>query len=208
MDTPPTVSGRVTPWNTAKLLGQKPPLKLKEIWASRIRLQLAKRTRELALFNLAIDGRSRGCDLVGLRVHDMVQGSRVAPRAIVMQKKTQRPVQFEITGQSCDAVAAWIATAHLKPEQFLFPSRVSASPHLSTRQCSRIVGSWVGSIGLDPAAYGTHTLRRTKATLIYRRTRNLRAVQLLLGHTKLESTVRYLGIEVDDALEIAEQTEV
>ena len=133
---------------------------------------------------------------------------RVASRAIVMQKKTQRPVQFEITEQTRDAVAAWIAAAQLKPEQFLFPSRVSASPHLSTRQYSRIVGLWAASIGLDPAAYGTHSLRRTKATLIYRRTRNLRAVQLLLGHTKLESTVRYLGIEVDDALEIAEQTEV
>ena len=188
------------PWNKGKLLGQKPPLKLKEIWAIRIRLQLDHRTRELALFNLAIDSKLRGCDLVGLRVHDVVQGRGVVPRAMVMQKKTQRPVQFEITEQTRDAVAAWIATAHLKPEQFLFPSRVSDSPHLSTRQYSRIVGAWVGSIGLDPAAYGTHTLRRTKATLIYRRTRNLRAVQLLLGHTKLESTVRYLGIEVDDAL--------
>ena len=166
------------------------------------------RTRELALFNLAIDSKLRGCDLVGLRVHDVAQGSHVAARAIVMQKKTQRPVQFEITEQTRDAVAAWIAAAHLKPEQFLFPSRVSASPHLSTRQYSRIVGAWVRSIGLDPAAYGTHSLRRTKPTLIYRRTKNLRAVQLLLGHTKLESTVRYLGIEVDDALEIAEQTEV
>ena len=208
MDTATTNTRRATPWNKGKLLGQKPPLKLKEIWAIRIRLQLAKRTRELALFNLAIDSKLRGCDLVGLRVPDVVQGSRVAPRAIVMQKKTQRPVQFEITEQTRDAVAAWIAAAHLKPEQFLFPSRVSDSPHLSARQYSRIVGSWVGSIGLDPAAYGTHTLRRTKATLIYRRTRNLRAVQLLLGHTKLESTVRYLGIEVDDALEIAEQTMV
>jgi hypothetical protein len=120
----------------------------------------------------------------------------------------QRPVQFEITEQTRDAVAGWISTAHLKSEQFLFPSRLSESPHLSTRQYSRIVGSWVESIGLDPAAYGTHSLRRTKPTLIYRRTRNLRAVQLLLGHSKLESTVRYLGIEVDDALEIAEQTEV
>ena len=125
-----------------------------------------------------------------------------------MQKKTQRPVQFEITEQTRDAVATWIAAAHLKPEQFLFPSRMSASPHLSTRQYSRIVGAWAGSIGLDPATYGTRSMRRTKPTLIYRRTRNLRAVQLLLGHTKLESTVRYLGIEVDDALEIAEQTEV
>jgi len=208
MDTTTKTNGRAIPWNKGKLLGQKPPLKLKEIWAIRIRLQLANRTRELALFNLAIDSKLRGCDLVGLRVHDVVQGNRITPRAIVMQKKTQRPVQFEITEPTRDAVAAWIAEAHLTPEQFLFPSRVSESPHLSTRQYSRIVGFWVGSIGLDSAAYGTHSMRRTKATLIYRRTRNLRAVQLLLGHTKLESTVRYLGIEVDDALEIAEQTEV
>ena len=199
---------RATPWNKGKLLGQKPPLKAEEIWAIRIRLRVDHRTRELALFNLAIDSKLPGCDLFGLRVHDVVQGSRVAPQAIVMQKKTQRPVQFEITEQTRDALAAWVAAAHLKPEQFLFPSRVSESPHLSTRQYSRIVGAWVESIGLDPAAYGTHSMRRTKPTLIYRRTRNLRAVQLLLGHSKLESTVRYLGIEVDDALEIAEQTEV
>ena len=141
-------------------------------------------------------------------MHDVVQGTHVAARAIVMQKKTQRPVQFEITEQTRETVAAWVKEAHLKPDQFLFPSRVAESPHLLTRQYSRIVGSWVGSIGLDPAAYGTHSMRRTKPTLIYRWTKNLRAVQLLLGHTKLESTVRYLGIEVDDALEIAEQTEV
>ena len=208
MDAVKNAGGHAAPWNKGKLLGQKPPLKLKEIWAIRIRLQLDHRTRELALFNLAIDSKLRGCDLVGLRVHDVVQGSQVARRAIVMQKKTQRPVQFELTEQTRDAVAAWIATAHLKPEQYLFPSRMSESPHVSTRQYSRIVGGWVGAIGLDPATYGTHSLRRTKATLIYRRTKNLRAVQLLLGHTKLESTVRYLGIEVDDALEIAEQTEL
>ncbi len=200
--------GRVIPWNKGKLIGQKPPLKLKEIWAIRIRLQLDHRARELALFNLAIDSKLRGCDLVGLHVRDVVQGNHVAPRAIVMQKKTQRPVQFEITEQTREAVNAWIAAAHLKPEQFLFPSRMSASPHLSTRQYSRIVHTWAGLIGLDQAAYGTHSMRRTKPTLIYRRTKNLRAVQLLLGHSKLESTVRYLGIEVDDALEIAEQTEV
>jgi len=208
MDTRTKTTRRTTPWNKGKLLGQKPPLTLKEIWAIRIRLQLDHRIRELALFNLAIDSKLRGCDLVGLRVHDIVQGSHVAARAVVMQSKTQRPVQFEITEQTRDAVATWIASARLTPERFLFPSRVMESPHLSTRQYSRVVGSWVRSIGLDPAAYGTHSLRRTKPTLIYRRTKNLRAVQLLLGHTKLESTVRYLGIEVDDALEIAEQTEV
>ena len=201
MDTGMTTVRRAIPWNKCKLLGQKPPLKLKEIWGIRIRLQLDHRNRELALFNLAIDSKLRGCDLVGLHVHDVVQGSHVAARAIVMQKKTQRPVQFEITEQTREAVAAWVNEAHRQPEQFLFPSRVSGSPHLSTRQYSRLVGRWVESIGLDAAAYGTHSLRRTKPTLIYRRTKNLRAVQLLLGHTKLESTVRYLG-------QIAEQTEV
>ena len=151
MDTTTTTPTRATPWNKGKLIGQKPPLRLKEIWAIRIRLELERRTRELALFNLAIDSKLRGCDLVGLRVQDVVQGSHIASRAIVMQRKTQRPVQFEITEQTRDAVAAWIAAAHLKSDQFLFPSRVSASPHLSTRQYSRIVERWAESIGLDPA---------------------------------------------------------
>jgi len=125
-----------------------------------------------------------------------------------MQQKTQRPVQFEITEPTRETVAEWIKRAGLRADDFLFPSRVRQSPHLSTRQYARIVEAWVAEIGLDPAAYGRHSLRRTKVSLIYRRTKNLRAVQLLLGHTKLESTVRYLGIEVDDALEMAEQTEV
>jgi integrase len=196
------------PWNRGKLIGQKAPLELKEIWAIRIRLQLAHRIRDLALFNLAIDSKLRGCDLLCLRLGDIAQGSRVLPRAIVMQQKTLRPVQFEITEQTRASVAAWIERVHLTAGQYLFPSRVRTSPHLSTRQYARIVESWVSSIELEPAAYGIYTMRRTKATLIYRRTKNLRAVQLLLGHTKLESTVRYLGIEVDDALEIAEQTQM
>jgi len=196
------------PWNKGKLVGQKPPLKLKDIWAIRIHLQLGKRIRDLALFNLAIDSKLRGCDLVNLRVRDVVHGNQILPRAIVVQRETQRPVQFELTDQTRNAVAAWIAKANLKSEQYLFPSRLRNSPHISTRQYARIVHRWISSIGLDTAAYGTHTMRRTKATLIYRRTKILRAVQLLLGHTKLESTVRYLGIEVDDALEISEQTEI
>lgn len=196
------------PWNKGKLVGQKTPLKLKELWAIRVRLQLGKRLKELALFNLAIDSKLRACDLVGLRVRDVCHGSVVATRAIVMQQKTKRPVQFEITEQTRDSLTAWMEHAGIKSDDYLFPSRIHDSPHLSTRQYARIVGSWVGSIGLDRSAYGTHTMRRTKATLIYRRTKNLRAVQLLLGHTKLESTVRYLGIEVDDALEMSEQTEV
>jgi len=187
------------PWNKGKLVGQKLPLKLKDIWAVRIRLQIADRVRDLALFDLAIDSKLRACDLVRLRVRDVAHGERVAARAIVMQQKTQRPVQFEITEQTREAVARWIERRRLQAEEFLFPSRLHRSPHLSTRQYARIVDRWVREIGLDPGAYGTHSLRRTKASLIYRRTKNLRAVQLLLGHTKLESTVRYLGIEVDDA---------
>jgi integrase len=208
MDQSVLSGGKHAPWNKGKLIGQKPPLKLKEIWAIRIRLQLNKQTRELALFNLAIDSKLRGCDLVKLRVCDIAQGKRIASRAIVMQQKTHRPVQFEITEQTREALADWIEEAQLRHDQYLFPSRITSSPHLSTRQYARIVGAWVASIGLNPSTYGTHSMRRTKATLIYRRTKNLRAVQLLLGHTKLESTVRYLGIEVDDALEISEQTEV
>jgi site-specific recombinase XerC len=205
MDTHVEVSS--VAWNKGMLLGQKQPLKPREIWAIRFRLQLAHRTRDLALFNLGIDSKLRGCDLVALRVRDVAQGGRIAARAIVMQKKTRHPVKFEITEQTRDAVGAWLGEAQLQPEDFLFPSRVAASPHLSTRQYARILKTWVVSIGLDANAYGTHSMRRTKPTLIYRRTRNLRAVQFLLGHTKLESTVRYLGIEVGDALEIAEQTD-
>lgn len=202
------LSGHREPWNKGKLVGQKAPLKLKDIWAIRVRLQLAHRTRELALFDLGIDSKLRACDLVNLRVRDIAHGCNIAARAFVLQQKTKRPVQFEITAPTRDAVASWIEQASLRSEDFLFPSRIHDSPHLSTRQYARIVDSWVNEIGLDTSAYGTHSIRRTKATLIYRRARNLRAVQLLLGHTKIESTVRYLGIEVDDALEIAEQTEV
>jgi integrase len=195
------------PWNKGKLVGQKAPLKLKEIWAIRIRLQIAGRIRGLALFNLAIDSKLRACDLVKLRVRDVCHGDRLATRAVVMQQKTQHPVQFEITEPTREAISAWIGHAELRPEDYLFSSQQPDSTHLSTRQYGRIVEGRVRKIGLNPVAYGTHTLRRTKASLIYRRTKNLRAVQLLLGHTKLESTVRYLGIEVDDALEMAEQTE-
>jgi len=192
----------------ARLNGQKPPLKRKEIWAIRVRIQLSERTRDLTLFNLAIDSKLRGCDLVRLRVCDVVHRHQVGSRATILQKNTGRPVQFEITKQTRDAISEWIERADLEDEHFLFPSRVRRSPHLSTRQYARIVKLWVASIGLDPHAYGTHSLRRTKASLIYRSTKNLRAVQLLLGHRKLESTIRYLGIEVDDALEIAERMEI
>ena len=196
------------PWNKGKLIGQKAPLKLKDIWAIRIHLKLADRTRDLALFNLAIDSKLRGCDLVKLRVRDISHGDHIARRATVMQQKTQQPVQFEITEQTRDTVSQWIKQAGLRAGDYLLPSRYPDSSHIKTRQYARIVSGWVTEIGLDASDYGTHSLRRTKVSLIYRRTKNLRAVQLLLGHTKLESTVRYLGIEVDDALEMAEQTEI
>jgi integrase len=173
------IRGVPRPWNKGKLVGQKAPLKLKEIWAIRVRLQVFRRTRELALFDLGIDSKLRACDLLKLKVRDVSHGERIAARAIVVQQKTSRPVQFEITESTRTALTDWIRRSGLASDDFLFPSRVRASPHLSTRQYARIVDSWVEEIGLDPAAYGTHSIRRTKPSLIYRRTKNLRAVQLL-----------------------------
>ena len=195
-----TKRGRIT---AGKLTGQKPALKMKEVWSIRTRLELDGDVRNLALFNLAIDSKLRGCDLVRLKVSDVAAGGDVKSRAAVIQKKTGRPVQFEITENTRKAVGALLSKDKPRSDEYLFRSRVQASPHLSTRQYARIVRDWVASIGLNPATYGTHSLRRTKAAVIYRKTGNLRAVQLLLGHTKLESTVRYLGVDVDDALEIS-----
>ena len=173
-----------------------------------MRLQTIGYGRDLALFNLAIDSKLRGCDLVRLRVSDVASGGEILSRATVRQRKTKRPVRFEITERTRKSTQEWIEKAQMTESDYLFPSRVRRSPHLSTRQYARIVNDWVQAIGLDPSAYGTHSLRRTKATLIYRRTKNLRAVQLLLGHTNLDSTVLYLGIEIDDALEMSEQIDV
>ena len=200
-------STRREPWNKGRLIGQKRPLKPKDVWAIRVRLEIAGATRNLALFDLAIDSKLRACDLVVLRIEDVCLGGLVRDRATVIQRKTGRPVQFEITEATRAAVESWISTRGLR-SGFLFPSRQHDSLHLSTRQYARIVDGWVRRAGLDSAAYGTHSMRRTKAAQIYRKTANLRAVQLLLGHTKLEGTVRYLGIEVDDALSISEQIEL
>ena len=191
-----------------KLIGQKPPLKPKEVWSIRALLQLNEKVRDLALFNLAIDSKLRSCDLVALRVSNVYVPGCVKERTVIVQKKTGRPVQFELTEQTREAVHTWMMRRTARDGDYLFPSRVHTCLHLSTRQYARIVNHWVASIGLDPHKYGTHSLRRTKAALIYKKTGNLRAVQLLLGHTKLESTVRYLGIEVDDALQISEQVEL
>ena len=201
-------NSKSAPWNKGRLTGQKRPLKPKDVWAIRVRLQLQHRRRDLALFNLAIDSKLRGCDLVRLQVNDVCVGGQVRDRTTVIQKKTDRPVQFEITEQTRASIRDWLPSVAARRGQYLFPSRLRAQRHLSTRQYARIVHAWVASVGLDSTAYGTHSMRRTKAAQIYKKTGNLRAVQLLLGHTKLESTVRYLGIEVEDALSISEQVEL
>ncbi|UZF95467.1 tyrosine-type recombinase/integrase [Bosea sp. NBC_00550] len=195
-------------WNLGRIIGPKPPLKPKHIWALRTRLQHEGRTRDLAMFNLAIDSKLRGCDLVRLRVADIVLGGTVRLRTAIVQQKTGRPVPFELTDSAREALTAWLRTRGSREDDWLFPSRSRQGDHITTRQYGRLLDSWVALIGLDPALYGTHSLRRTKVALIYKRTGNLRACQLLLGHTKLESTVRYLGIEVDDALLLSEQTDL
>lgn len=196
------------PWNKGKLIGAKPPLQPKHVWSIRTKLQLSVRVRDLAMFNLAIDSKLRARDVSALKVEDVAPSGCAVDRATVRQKKTGLPVKFELTEQTRQAVDDYVRSARKKPGEFLFTGRCGTAQCMTTRQYARLVSEWVASIGLDPHLFGTHSLRRTKATLIYRRTGNLRAVQLLLGHTKIESTVRYLGIEVDDALTIAEQVDI
>ena len=191
-----------------KPTGAKLALKPFHVWGIRVRLQVAKKVRDLALFDLALDSKLRGCDLIRLRVSDVMSSSGVKRRVVIVQQKTGRPVQFEVTEQARRSIAAWVEDQRLGPDDWLFPSRMKAGCHLTTRQYARLVDKWVVLVGLDPAAYGTHSLRRTKVALLYKKTGNLRACQLLLGHTKLESTVRYLGVEVDDALELSEALEL
>ena len=162
----------------------------------------------MAMFNLAIDSKLRDCDVVARKVEDVAPSGYGVDRATVRQKKTGQPVRFELTEQTRQAVDDYVKAATKKPGEFMFTGRPGSEKSITTRQYARLVSEWIACIGLDPHLFGTHSLRRTKATLIYRRTGNLRAVQLLLGHTKIESTVRYLGIEVDDALAIAEQVDV
>jgi len=207
MNFTPTPDKRV-PWNKGKLTGAKPPLRPKHVWSIRTKLQIEGRARDLAMFNLAIDSKLRGCDVVAVRVEDVAAGGYTADRATVRQKKTGRPVRFELTEQTRQAIDDYLKAANKRPGELLFTGRRGPNRSMTTRQYARLVSKWVDSVGLDQRQFGTHSLRRTKATLIYRRTGNLRAVQLLLGHTKIESTVRYLGVEVDDALAIAEQVDV
>jgi integrase len=203
----PTPAAKPVPWNKGKLTGVKPPLRLKHVWAIRTKLQMEQQTRDLALFNLAIDSKLRGCDVVAVKVGDVAPNGYAIDRATVRQRKTGRPVRFELTEQTRHAIDDYIRLKGKTSGEFLFTGR-RPRQGMTPRQYARLLADWLTSVGLDPYLYGTHSLRRTKATLIYRRTGNLRAVQLLLGHTKIESTVRYLGIEVDDAIAIAEQVDV
>ena len=202
---------RRRPWNKGRITGPKPPLQPRHVWAIRTRLQIAGQTRDLALFNLAIDSKLRGCDVVSLKVEDVAPRGYAIDRATVRQRKTGRPVKFEITEQTRQAIDDYLQATGKKPGDFVFTGRRGRCGRdrcLTTRQYARLLSNWIMGIGLDASLFGTHSIRRTKATLIYRRTGNLRAVQLLLGHTKLESTVRYLGVEVEDALAIAEQVDI
>ena len=195
-------------WNKGRIVGQKRPLQPKHVWAIRVRLEIAQLTRELALFNLAIDSKLRGCDMVRLKVADVFAAGQVKHRAAINQSKTQRPVSFEITDGTRSAISSWLEAPLMVESEHLWPGRFHERRHISTRQYARLVRKWVTSIGLEPSAYGTHSMRRTKVAQIYRKTGNLRAVQLLLGHTKMDSTVRYLGVELEDALAIAEAVEI
>ncbi|EAS44214.1 integrase [Photobacterium profundum] len=181
-------------WNKGKRVGQKKVFKLEDIWRIRIRLELEERLFELALFNLAIDCKLRSCDLRNLKVQDVSRSGYVMPRTIVKQQKTQQ------------TLSQWIIKNALAPTDFLFPSSRREGQPIS-HYYTTIVNRWVTDIGLDKTQYGTHSLRRTKASLIYAKTKNLRAIQLLLGHAKLESTIEYLGVEIEDALRISENCE-
>lgn len=203
----PITSPKRVPWNKGKLIGPRPPLRQKHVWAIRTRLQIEQQVRDLALFNLAIDSKLRGCDVVAIRVDDVAPNGHAIERATVRQRKTGRPVRFELTEQTRQAINDYLTATGRKPGNYLFASRRHGQS-MTTRQYARLLSEWLTGIGLDPDVYGTHSLRRTKATLIYRRTGNLRAVQLLLGHQKIESTVRYLSIDIDDALSISEQVDI
>lgn len=195
-------------WNAGRNLGAKRPLKPKQVWAVRFWLERERRSRDRALFDLAIDSKLRGCDLVRLRIRDLISGGRVRSRAIVVQQKTGRPVQFELLEPARASILGWLERRGGGLDDYAFPSRTDHARHLSTRQYARLVDEWVTAIGLRREDYGTHSLRRTKASIIYKKTGKLRAVQILLGHTKIETTVRYLGVEEEDALALAESTEV
>ena len=206
-DLDPAIHDR-RPWNAGKNVGPKRPLRPRDIWAIRFYLDEHKRLRDRALFDLAIDSKLRGCDLVKIRIGDLVSGGTLRNRATVIQQKTGKPVQFEIMAEARKSLCAWLDRRGGSIRDFVFPSRIDYLGHLSTRQYARLVDEWVSTVGLDQREFGTHSMLRTKASLIYKATGNLRAVQILLGHTNIENTVRYLGVDIDDALTLSERTAI
>jgi integrase len=201
-------AGERRAWNAGRKVGVKRPLNPRQVWAIRFSLDQHRRIRDRALFDLAIDSKLRGCDLVKIKVGDLVIGDQIRARAVVVQQKTGRPVQFELSTDARGSLLSWLERRGGALDQYAFPSRIDHSEHISTRQYARLVDEWVTGIGLRCEEFGTHSLRRTKASIIYKATGNLRAVQILLGHSKIENTVRYLGVEVEDALLLAEKTEI
>lgn len=195
-------------WNAGKTVGTKRPLTQKQIWAVRFFLDREGRLRDRALFDLVIDSKLRGCDLVKIKIGDIVSGADIRTRAIVIQQKTGKPVQFELTADVRASLLVWLERRGGAVHDYAFPSRVDHAGHLSTRQYARLVDEWVDAVGLRRTEYGTHSLRRTKASMVYKATGNLRAIQILLGHTKIQNTVRYLGVDIEDALILAERTEI
>jgi integrase len=183
-------------------------LKPQQVWAIRFWLDRERRLRDRAMFDLAIDRKLRGCAVVKIKIGDLVSGGRVRSRAIVVQQKTGRPLQFELLEPVRGNLFAWLECRGGTLDDYAFPSRIDHADHIGTRQYARLVDERVTGIGLRREDYGTHSLRRTKASIIYKQTGNRRAVQILLGHTKIEGTVRYLGVDIEDALALAEGTEV
>ena len=210
MQTPnlPAIRPRKPAWNKGRIVGQKRPLLPKHVWAIRVRLEIAANHRDLAIFNTAIDSKLRGCDLVRLKVADVYASSQIKERTSIMQSKTRKPVRFELTEGTRKSLERWLSDPMMSGQEYLWPGRFHEPLHISTRQYARLVRDSVESINLEPSAYGTHSMRRTKVAQIYKKTGNLRAVQLLLGHTKMDSTVRYLGVELEDALAIAEAVDI
>ena len=153
------------PWNAGRMTGAKAPLKPRHIWAIRQHLKSLGSVRDLAMFNTALDAKLRGCDLVKLRIADVAQGGVIRQRSTIVQQKTGRPVPFEITEPARDALVHWLERRGLRPDDWLFPSRSQAGAHIGTRQYARLVDQWVRMIDLNPSAYGTHSLRRTKVDL-------------------------------------------
>src|SRR5205809_5519167 len=150
-------SHKCVPWNKGKLTGAKPPLRPKHVWAIRTKLQIEGRVRDLAMFNLAIDSKLRGGDVVAMRVEDVAASGYTADRAAVRQKKTGRPVRFELSEQTRQAIDDYIHLASKKSGQYLFVGRRGDGQCMTTRQYARLVGEWIASIGLDPLMFGTHS---------------------------------------------------